>query len=157
MTDEYNENGQHEDPAGLRKALDKANKELAAFRTKERERAVSDTLNAKGFSPKVAKFIPPDADVDEWLSENADLFGSAPKAVDEEQAPQADEAPQVEATEPHPAAADFQAAAALVQDSTPRASESPIIQRLNEASQNMGPREFEEFARSLVNTGQKAE
>ena len=149
MTDEFND---EQDVAGIRKALEKANKELAAFKAQERERQTVETLSAKGFSPKVAKFIPPDADVDEWLTENADLFGSAPKADEGEQAPPAVESSQGEATEPHPAAADFQAAADLVQDSTPRASESPVIQKLHDAAGSMGPREFEEFARSLINT-----
>lgn len=75
--DDANENG----PKALRDALAKQKaenealmKSLDALRTKDRVREIKD----RGLSPKVAKFIPPDADLEEWLKENAEVFGVKP-------------------------------------------------------------------------------
>lgn len=84
---------QGDGPAGLRKAYDKlkaeAKKQAAALEATQaenaklkgtvRSRGVADLLQAKGVSPKVARFIPDDVDADEdsvtqWLTDNADVF-----------------------------------------------------------------------------------
>jgi hypothetical protein len=83
--------GQHDSngPANLRKALKKAEsekkamaEELAQIRNDLRSRAVKDTLATKGVSDKVAKFIPADVatpeQIDQWLADNADVFGFVP-------------------------------------------------------------------------------
>lgn len=53
--------------------------ELSQLKSGARERFITDTLTAKGVSPKVAKFIPSDVTdedgVAKWLEENADVFG----------------------------------------------------------------------------------
>lgn len=76
--------------ANLRKAYErkaKAEKELreklAALESRERERTLSETLSEKGVNPKLAKFYPAGLDttpekVEEWLNENAEVFGQAP-------------------------------------------------------------------------------
>ena len=73
-------------PANLRKALKRAEKEkkelseqLAQIQSDLRSRSVKEVLASKGVPEKVAKFIPGDIStpeaVDDWLSENADVFG----------------------------------------------------------------------------------
>lgn len=80
--------------ANLRKAYDrkvKAEKELkeklAALETRERERTLSEVLSTQGVNAKLAKFYPADREstpekVEEWVNENAELFGhsKAPQA-----------------------------------------------------------------------------
>jgi hypothetical protein len=88
-----NDTAQGDGPPALRKyvkSLEAAKKKLeqenASLRetTSElqgtvRSRSVADVLQAKGVSPKVAKFIPADVEPDEasvsrWLAENKDVF-----------------------------------------------------------------------------------
>ena len=56
----------------LRKNFETLNKDL-------RTRTVADALKQKGVSEekvtKVAQFVPEDADVDQWVADNGDLFG----------------------------------------------------------------------------------
>ena len=71
----------------LRKATKQKDKELAELRSQfenlnkaQRERAIKDTLEARGVNSKIAKFIPTDIDPTEeslskWLDENGDVFG----------------------------------------------------------------------------------
>lgn len=71
----------------LRKATKQKDKELAELRSQfenlnkaQRERAIKDTLEARGVNSKIAKFIPSDIDPTEeslskWLEENGDVFG----------------------------------------------------------------------------------
>jgi hypothetical protein len=71
----------------LRKATKQKDKELAELRSQfenlnkaQRERAIKDTLEARGVNSKIAKFIPTDIDPTEeslskWLEENGDVFG----------------------------------------------------------------------------------
>jgi hypothetical protein len=71
----------------LRKATKQKDKELAELRSQfenlnkaQRERAIKDTLEARGVNSKIAKFIPTDIDPTEeslskWLDDNGDLFG----------------------------------------------------------------------------------
>lgn len=84
------ENTGSEGFAKLRAAYDrkaKAEKELkdklAALESRERERTLSETLSEKGANPKLARFYPADREgtpekVEEWLAENAEVFGQAP-------------------------------------------------------------------------------
>lgn len=83
------ENTGSEGFAKLRAAYDrkaKAEKELkdklAALESRERERTLSEVLSAQGANAKLAKFYPADRDsapekVEEWLNENAEVFGLA--------------------------------------------------------------------------------
>jgi hypothetical protein len=84
------ENSGSEGFAKLRAAYDrkaKAEKELrdklAALETRERVRTLGETLSDKGANPKLAAFYPADRDstpekVEEWLNENAEVFGQTP-------------------------------------------------------------------------------
>ena len=87
----------------LRKANKLKDKELADLKSQfeglskaQRERAIKDTLEARGVNSKIAKFIPSDIDPTEeslskWLDDNGDVFGfqgteSNQNAVDPAQA-----------------------------------------------------------------------
>lgn len=63
----------------LSKEKSELSQELSSYKTQAREKSVSQVLEAKGVSPKVAKFIPADTEGEEaisaWLDENADVFG----------------------------------------------------------------------------------
>ena len=71
----------------LRKANKLKDKELAELKSQfeglskaQRERAIKDTLEARGVNSKIAKFIPSDIDPTEeslskWLEDNGDVFG----------------------------------------------------------------------------------
>jgi hypothetical protein len=71
----------------LRKATKQKDKELQELRSQfenlnkaQRERAIKDTLEARGINSKIAKFIPTDIDPTEeslskWLDDNGDVFG----------------------------------------------------------------------------------
>jgi predicted negative regulator of RcsB-dependent stress response len=71
----------------LRKANKLKDKELAELKAQfgdiskaQRERAIKDTLEARGVNSKIAKFIPSDIDPTEeslskWLDDNGDVFG----------------------------------------------------------------------------------
>jgi hypothetical protein len=71
----------------LRKANKQKEKELAELKSQfeglskaQRERAIKDTLEARGVNSKIAKFIPSDIDPTEeslskWLEDNGDVFG----------------------------------------------------------------------------------
>ena len=89
VRDTVDEQPNQEVPAGLRKALKKAEREkkelaeqLAQIQSDLRGRTVKEILEKKGVSDKVAKFIPGDVStpeqVDAWLAENADVFGFKP-------------------------------------------------------------------------------
>lgn len=107
MTDNFEdiengqENGENGDgPAALRKAYEKQKatlsaleKELSTLKAEKRQKDLESTLSEKGLNAKVAKFIPADADLDEWLAENADLFGAAPQATQDAPVQEAPKAP----------------------------------------------------------------
>jgi hypothetical protein len=63
----------------LSKEKSELSQELSSYKTQAREKSVSQILEAKGVSPKVAKFLPSDLEGEEaistWLDENADIFG----------------------------------------------------------------------------------
>lgn len=95
LVDDEQNDGQ-DGPKALRSALAKKDKELKELRaqldslaTESRQRKVADTLVAKGLPDKVGKLIPQDADVDEWLTEYAELFGTPP-GKSAESAPEAE-------------------------------------------------------------------
>lgn len=54
--------------------------ELGSLRGAFREKTVAELLQAKGVNPKVAKFVPPEVEGEEsltdWLSEFGDVFGA---------------------------------------------------------------------------------
>src|SRR5258708_14594245 len=80
--------------AKLRKAYDrqkKQNEELlakqAAYDVRERERALKDTLSAKGLNPKLAQFYTGESDpekIESWLKDNADVFGLSSAETNQE-------------------------------------------------------------------------
>lgn len=63
---------------------------LESLAATARERSVKDVLAAKGLSPKIARFIPPDLtseeDVSAWVEENGDVFGGSPTSTEERSA-----------------------------------------------------------------------
>lgn len=82
-------------PAELRKALKKAEKErkelekqLNEIRAAQREQSVKSVLESKGVSTKLAKLIPSDVatadQVEAWLNEYSDVFGTAKPAPEQE-------------------------------------------------------------------------
>lgn len=86
--DDEDDNGYAEDggPAGLRKALKRAERErkvleeqLNSLKSNLRQRSVKDVLEAKGVNSKIAAFIPADVEAPEaiaaWLDEYSDVFG----------------------------------------------------------------------------------
>lgn len=93
----FDEDGNEVDESQLLKDLRKQIKDLSqerdTFKTEAqkfkgavRERTLAEVLEAKGVSPKVAKFIPADVEGDEavstWLAENGDVFGFSKPAED---------------------------------------------------------------------------
>lgn len=154
--DDANENG----PKALREALAKQKaenealaKSLEALRTKDREREIKD----RGLSPKVAKFIPADADLEKWLEENADVFGITPSEAAQTQATQAVEGDAVTRPlevpqTPHPLQNQFANLEAT--QATGQAPRTPIDTARVEASLAEGGLEgFENFLRSQVAPG----
>ena len=81
------ESGNNDLVKQLRKAAKQKDKELAELKAQfeglskaQRERAIKDTLEARGVNSKIAKFIPSDIDPTEeslskWLDDNGDVFG----------------------------------------------------------------------------------
>lgn len=61
--------------------------QLEAMRSQVRERSVKDVLASKGLNEKIAKFIPSDfsspEEIEEWVSENAEVFGATPTQAPE--------------------------------------------------------------------------
>jgi hypothetical protein len=54
--------------------------QLSSIKTEQRQNVIKSVLESKGVSPKIAKFIPADIDasseaVDNWITDNADVFG----------------------------------------------------------------------------------
>lgn len=84
------EQGGSEGLANLRKAHERQKKQneelrnqLAELTARERERTLSETLRTKGANPKLAAFYPANGEatpeaVEQWLNDNADVFGQAP-------------------------------------------------------------------------------
>lgn len=96
--DEFDDDDQDNEPTpgDLRKALQKANRELAKLReaeasraSKTRDEALAAIIAQKKLSPKVAALVPKDLATDalaNWFTENAEIFGtSAPSEGTSEQ------------------------------------------------------------------------
>lgn len=154
--DDANENG----PKALRDALAKQkaenealSKSLAELRTKDREREIKD----RGLSPKVAKFIPEEADLEKWLEENADVFGIKPGEAAQTQATQqaegdANTRPLEVAQTPHPLQNQFANLEAT--QATGQAPRTPIdTARVEAALAEGGLEGFENFLLSQRATG----
>jgi hypothetical protein len=85
--DDYTNDSSNDLVKQLRKASKQKDKELAELKAQfeglskaQRERAIKDTLAARGVNQKIASFIPQDIDpteesVSKWLEEYADVFG----------------------------------------------------------------------------------
>jgi hypothetical protein len=92
LEDAQGESGAMRDLRKAYKSAQKQNKELAdklnQMQSSLRERSVKDVLASKGLPEKIAKFIPSEAtsaeDVEAWLNENGDVFGSATPATGEQ-------------------------------------------------------------------------
>lgn len=157
MTDEFEgQENELDGPKALREAYERKSAEMQALSDQLaeaqkalRERSVVDSLKSKGLNERVAQFIPADADVDEWLTANSDLFAGAGGGASQEQAPAAPEAPVEPSPEQSQAHADFQRAAEIEQGSKESSNVSPVIQRLTEAS-DMGLQDFVQLAESLT-------
>ena len=63
----------------LQKERDELQEKFSAFEEKERKSSLQTALEGKGFSPKIAAFIPKEVteqeQLDEWLNEFGDVFG----------------------------------------------------------------------------------
>ena len=62
------------------KVLSEMEGQLSSIKTEQRQNVIKSVLESKGVSPKIAKFIPADIDsspeaVDNWIADNADVFG----------------------------------------------------------------------------------
>lgn len=71
-------------PKKLRAEIKRLQKENADWQEKyeglykeTRTRTLQEQISSRGLNPKIAAFIPPDADVDAWLTEYGDVFGAA--------------------------------------------------------------------------------
>ena len=85
--DDYTNDSSNDLVKQLRKAAKQKDKELAELKAQfeglnkaQRERAIKDTLAARGVNQKIASFIPQDIDpteesVSKWLEDYADVFG----------------------------------------------------------------------------------
>ena len=62
------------------KILSEMETQLSSIKSEQRQNVIKSVLESKGVTPKIAKFIPADIDaspeaVDNWIQENADVFG----------------------------------------------------------------------------------
>lgn len=79
------------------KALKERDQELTGYRTKETQRTIAETFQARGVNPALARFALADLQDDispekvvAWIDENGSLFGVQAAPQGEQQAPQAD-------------------------------------------------------------------
>lgn len=140
--EEYeNETNDVSEPKGLRAQLEKAlaeNKELKTelqtVKSTVREKTLSEVLNAKGVNTKVSKFIPEDIngveEIEEWLTDNADVFGFT---VNDEQVNQTPKS--------------------VVTDEEKQSANR--LQNLNQSAQT--PSKFQDFETRLANATSKKE
>ena len=138
-------------PKALREALAKQKaqneaiaKELADLKAEKRTRDLADTLKDKGLSPKVAKFIPADVELDDWLKENGELFGVT--AADGEPVTQAQEVEQATVA-PHPLESQF-AGLTNAQEGATAPSGTVDLAKAQEALATGGLEQFEAYLRS---------
>jgi hypothetical protein len=69
----------------LEKRAKELEQELLGLKSQTRQRTVKDVLQAKGFNPKIAAFVPADIDTSEeainnWINEYGDVFGAVTQA-----------------------------------------------------------------------------
>ena len=62
------------------KVLSEMEGQLSSIKTEQRQNVIKSVLESKGVSPKIAKFITADIEaspeaVDNWIADNADVFG----------------------------------------------------------------------------------
>jgi len=62
------------------KILSEMETQLSSIKSEQRQNVIKSVLESKGVTPKIAKFIPADIDaspeaLDNWIQENADVFG----------------------------------------------------------------------------------
>ena len=62
------------------KILSEMETQLSGIKSEQRQSVIKSVLESKGVTPKIAKFIPADIDaspeaLDNWIQENADVFG----------------------------------------------------------------------------------
>lgn len=164
MADIYNGidlDSEESGPKALRDALKaqkKQNEELQkkfdSLFTETRTRTVQDALKSKGLEADVAKFVPADADVNEWLAENGKFFG-----VKEDPAPQTDQAnqAQVQGVDPTSALAQqfaqFQAAQAQATGVQTPAQANPMQAALEKAGTDGGANGIVNYLRSIGAAG----
>ena len=72
------------------KMLSEMEGQLSSIKTEQRQNVIKSVLESKGVSPKIAKFIPADIDaspeaLDNWIQENADVFGLTVQSPSEAQ------------------------------------------------------------------------
>lgn len=138
-------------PKALRDAYNKQKaqnvaleKQIAELNGKVRTRELADKLAEKGLNAKVAKFIPADAELDDWLTENGDLFGVAVASGETAQAEQAQAAA---SAEPHPLQSQFANLANATEGAT--APTGSVDQaKAQEALQTGGLAGYEAYLRS---------
>lgn len=126
-------------------ALEKTIAELAG---KVRTREIADALTEKGINAKVARFIPADAVLDDWLQENGDLFGVAVPEGSEQQAQVATQA----SAEPHPLQTQFAGLANATEGATAPTG-SVDSAKADEALATGGLAGFESYIRSHAARG----
>lgn len=93
---EDDEQNGNELPKKLRAKIDELNEQLKAAReenhtlkSSQRNDLIGKALSEKGYSAKIARFIPNDMDLeklDEWLTDNAEVFAPVGEAVNQQSA-----------------------------------------------------------------------
>jgi hypothetical protein len=72
------------------KILSEMETQLSGIKSEQRQNVIKSVLESKGVTPKIAKFIPADIDaspeaLDNWIQENADVFGLTVQSPSEAQ------------------------------------------------------------------------
>lgn len=161
MADEFDENGNPIDaqapgdgsPKALRDAYEKQKAQNAALEkqvqelmAKDRKREIEDALSEKGINAKVAKFIPVDMPLEDWLQENGELFGVSAASTDGETKVATQEAAPAPAV-PHPLQNQFAASAAAAEGAKAPAGNVDLA-KAQETLREGGLEAFEEYIRS---------
>lgn len=118
----------------MRSSLTQANKELDGFKTVQRQADITAKFAEKSIAPSYAKFVPADADVDEWIAENEFVHNTAQSPATTSDTESEPEAPAATAATPAaPAAPPVNPAQALQQAGT---TATPNPQALIDAVKN---------------------
>jgi hypothetical protein len=72
------------------KILSEMETQLSGIKSEQRQNVIKSVLESKGVTPKIAKFIPADIEaspeaLDNWIQENADVFGLTVQSPSETQ------------------------------------------------------------------------